>query len=325
MPIPSGLSAQIGYAAESTYGTRVAASRFLEFVDESLVLPQTPVKSKALRTGQQYVRSDRVSQGKKAPGGTVTHELANKGFGLPLKWCLGASGSSQPSAGPDPTVWEHTLTPGDLSTISFTTQEGVTDVSGTTRVFEYPGSCVNAWEFSQGLEAEAMLAMDIIAQDETTNQTLAVASYPASQTTFDWSMLAVTVNGAGFDINTLSIKGDNALKDDRFFTGSRTRKHPISNKPRTILGQLDGEFNDLTNYALVQAGTIVAITAKWTGAIISSTFHYALEITLPACLIMGDTPVVKGPAVVPETLKFEALDGGAGAISVVYRTTDTTV
>src|SRR3954451_3563170 len=99
MAIASGLSAQIGYVAESTYGTRVAASRFLEFTEESLEGPIDRVESKALRAGQKTMRSDRWAAGRKTPGGGVTHELANKGFGLLLKHAIGSVATSQPSAG----------------------------------------------------------------------------------------------------------------------------------------------------------------------------------------------------------------------------------
>jgi len=45
MAIRSGLGAQLGFAAESTYGTYVAPTRFLEFTTEGLDISQEPIAS----------------------------------------------------------------------------------------------------------------------------------------------------------------------------------------------------------------------------------------------------------------------------------------
>src|SRR4051794_25129393 len=124
MAIASGLSAQLGQVAEVTYGTRVVSTRFLEFKSESLEYAIDRNESASLRSGQQVLRSDRWNPGKKTPGGDVSYELANKGFGLPLKYAFGSVATAQPSAGPDPTVYEHTLTLGDLGTLQRTMQLG---------------------------------------------------------------------------------------------------------------------------------------------------------------------------------------------------------
>lgn len=322
MAIPSGLSAQVGSIPEVTYGTRLAPTRFLEMIDETFDLNIDRIESAATRAGAQFLRSDRWNQGKRAPGGSLSYELANTGFGLELKHCLGSVASAQPSAGPDPTVWEHTITPGDLSALSMVKQFGLTDIVGTTHVHEYVGCCVNGWEISQSLDQTARLTVDYIARDSTEDgQTLATASYP-TQTLFSAEDLVVTVAGSAYDVRSVSLKADNSLKEDRYFTGSQLRKHPISNKLRSLMLTVDSEFNDLTQVNRIKATSTVAITLKWTGAIISNAFHFALEVTLPACRLDTGAPKFNGPDIVSQPLVFKALD--PNVISIVYRTTDTT-
>jgi hypothetical protein len=324
VPIPSGLSAQVGSIPEVTYGTRLAPTRFLEMVDETFDLNIDRIESQAVRAGAQYLRSDRWNQGKRAPAGSIIYELAYTGFGLELKHCLGAVNSSQPNVGTDPTVWEHTVTAGDLSTLSMVKQFGLTDIAGTTHIHEYVGCCVASWELAQALDQEARLTVDYIAQDSTEDgQSLATASYP-TQTLASAEDLIVSIAGTPYSSKSVSLKGDNGLADSRWFVGSQLRKHPISNKQRSIMLTLDSEFVDLTQLNRIKAGGTVAITVFWTGAIISTTRHYALEVTLPACRLDTGAPKFNGMDIVGQPLVFKCLDAGSGPISAVYRTTDTT-
>jgi hypothetical protein len=324
MAIPTGLSAQVGSIPEVTYGTRLASTRFLEMIDETFDLNIDRIESGAVRAGAQYLRSDRWAAGKRAPAGSISYELANTGFGLELKHCLGTVNTAQPSAGPDPTVYEHTLTAGDLSALSMTKQFGLTDIAGTTHVHEYVGCCVNGWELSQALDQTARLNVDYIARDSTEDgQTLATASYP-TQTLFTAEDCILKIAGVAYDVKSLSLKGDNSLADSRYFTGSALRKHPISNKIRSLMLTVDSELNDLTQLTRIKAGGTCAVTIFWTGAVISHAYNYALEVTLPACRLDTGAPKFNGPDIVGQPLVFKCLDAGSGPISAVYRTTDAT-
>jgi hypothetical protein len=52
MAIGSGLAASIGVAAESTYGTYVAPTRFLEFTKEDLKKTKTTIQGGGLAAGR---------------------------------------------------------------------------------------------------------------------------------------------------------------------------------------------------------------------------------------------------------------------------------
>ena len=52
MAIGSGLGAQLGIVAESSYGTFLAPTRFVEFTKESLVLKKTTAQSMGIAAGR---------------------------------------------------------------------------------------------------------------------------------------------------------------------------------------------------------------------------------------------------------------------------------
>jgi hypothetical protein len=320
---------QIGYVDESTYGTRVVPTRFLEFDNEAVVRNQINREGAGLRAGKRVQRVDHQSQANKGAGGKVAHELRHKGFGLLLKHCVGkAAVLSQPSAGPDPTVWDQVFTLGDSAGLSMTAQIGRPEtVDRVVKPFDYVGVKVADWTISQDLDAYTMLEMTLDAMDEITSQTLATASYPAFGTIppFNDGGCSVLVNSLAYLPSKLSLTCNNGIKTDRYSLRADTRKRePLAgNALATLTGTMSGEFEAMTNYAAFVAGTIVPIVLKWEGPIISNAFKYTFQITLANCRIDGETPQTGGLAVPDQNVPFTVLDDGATApISILYRSTD---
>src|SRR5262249_46851663 len=115
MPLASGLAAQLGIVDESTYGTAVTVTRFYDFVSENVNLSVDRIEAKGLRAGARVLKSAQWVAGKKSIAGPVELEVWNKGYGLWLKHAFGAVTSTQPDSVGNPTVWDHTFTPGDLA------------------------------------------------------------------------------------------------------------------------------------------------------------------------------------------------------------------
>lgn len=322
MAIPSGLSAQLGIAAESTYGTPVTVTRFYELVSESLKLEIERIESAALRSGTRVQRSDRWVPGKKNIGGDIEMEVANKSFGLWLSHMIGTAVTTQPNAGPDPTVYDHTYTPSDLPT-SLTMQVGRTDIGGTTRAFTYHGCRVSEWELEVAVDEIAKLSLTILGEDEDTSTGLATASYPSTLSLLTFVQGSITVAGSAFDVMNAKIGGNNGLADDRYFLGSQLRKNPLEAAMREYTGELEAEFTDLTAYNRFVNGTEAALVLLLRGASISGIYFYDLQITANV-RFDGETPEVSGGEIIGLTLPFKCVGNtSATAITVLYRTTDT--
>jgi hypothetical protein len=315
---------------ETTFGTYVAPTRFLEFTQESLKLSLERIESAGLRPSRRVLTTDDWVVGRRGAGGDVEFEVANKGFGLMLKHMLGAVTSAQPNAGSNPTVWEHTGKVGALDAKSFTAQFGRAGNDGTVRAFSYLGCKVASWELSCDVNGILMLKATLDAADETTAQALATASYAATSVPLVYTGGTISVGGSQFDVTKCSVTGDNGLKADRYMlrgATSNVKKEQLEGSGlRQYGGTLSAEFSDLTAYNKFINGTVGAFTAFFSGANISGAYNYALEVTMPAVRFDGDTPVVGGPDIIEHDLPFKALDDGSGTTpcQMVYRTTDTT-
>jgi len=308
------------------YGDGVAPARFLEFVDESIQLTVDRIESTGLRTGNQILRTDRWAANRKGAAGDVNWEVANTGFGLLFKHMFGASNITTPPSGV--LTRDHTYTLADPIGKSLSVQLGVTDTgTGTTNPFTYKGAKISSWEFSQALDGIAMLKTSFDAMDEDQTIGLGAASYPASQSLFNFTQAQATVAGANFDVTSITLSYDAALKTDRYFIRTNTlKKEPIRNAFVAFTGSIDCEFTDLSAYNRFVNGTLAAVTLTYTGPVIEAVgpgYSYQLIWTLPQVRFDGTSPDVGGPDIVPLTLPIKVLWDGTTSPSLVYRTTDT--
>jgi hypothetical protein len=320
----TGLSAQLGVAEEVAYGTPVAVDRFYEFESESLKLEIERLESKGLRAGTRVLRSDRWASGRKTVGGQISMELANKSFGRWLKHMFGTVVSDQPDVGGNPTVWDHTFTPGDLP-VGLTIQAGRPDLGGTVRPFTYHGCLIPSWAIACDVGEIAKLQVDVAAEDEDTSTALEVASYPASLTLLTFVQGTLQIAAASQPVRSVTLNGDSGLAADRHVLGSQLIKTPLEAGMREYGGQLDAHFDDLTAYTRFVAGTEAALVLLFRGAVISGAYNFDLQFT---CNVRfdGETPQVDGPEELEQPLAFKCLDTGTGpgtAITALYRTTDT--
>lgn len=320
---------QIGFSEEVTYGTRVVPTRFLEFTEETLSRDQENRESAGLRVGKRVQRTDRQSQVMKGASGTVSFELANKGFSMLIKHMLHDTPVITTPGGGTLTR-DHTFQL-DEENMMLTTQVGrpMADNPQTQKPFDYLGCKVQEWTISQSLDEFAMLELNFDCFDELDTQTLATASYPATQQLFHDGHCKVQVNSTDVFYTDLSLSGNSALMTDRRFLRQNTKKvEPIRGGEMIgIKGELGGEFANLTSYDRYVAGTIVPITFDWSfPTFIEAALSFRILITLSACRFDGETPNTGGPGILPQKAPFTVLDDGTNQpITVVYRTTDTVI
>jgi hypothetical protein len=325
MGIASGLDAQIGFAKESTYGTRVVPTRFLEFVEEGMELDAERIESKAVRAGGLVERSDRWVANRKGASGDVEFEVANKGFGMLFENLFGAVSIVTPGGGT--TARDHDYTLADTVGKSLTMQIGRPDGGGTVNPYDYLGCKIVEGEFSNDVDGLLMFKASFDAQDELDNQSLAAKSYASNVELLSFVGGSVSIGGAAYTAaQKTSVKIARPYKLDRhFIRGSSLKKEPVLNGLAQITGSLDGEFLSKTAYDRFRNGTLAAVELLWEGSIIEAALKFHVKITLPAVRFDGKTPNVKGHDVLEQELPFKALDAGAGAITLQYRTTDTAV
>lgn len=310
------LDNQIGFADETTYGTRVTPTRFLDFVSEGIARQENFRQSAGLRKGQKAQRSGFQSPVNKGANGPLVLDIGLNGFGLILKHVMG---SAPVITGAGPKIFTYTL--GDGAGLSLTTQIGKPTPAGTVQPHDFLGCKIADATIMQALDQYAQLQMTVDAMKDEVTDTLATAAYPSAQELIHDGELAVTVNSVGFDSKSSSVKIDRNLNLARFFERSSTlKKEPLAQGLFPITGSLDGEFLDYTTYNLFIGGTIVPIVFTWTGTTGS------LVITMPACRLEGPKPVTSGPGILDAATPFSALyDGTNEPITVVWTSTDTAI
>jgi hypothetical protein len=310
------LDNQIGFAEETTYGTRVVPTRFLDFVSEGIARQENFRASAGLRKGQKVQRSGNQSPVNKGANGALTFDMGLNGFGMILKHAFGLA---PVITGTGPFVQTYKLSDG--VGLSLTTQIGKPTPALVVQPHDFLGCKIADATFTQGLDSYLQLGLTIDANADVTNQALATASYPAAQELLHDGQLLITVNGTEFDSKSSSFKIDRQLDMSRFFMRSSTlKKEPIPQGLFPVTGTLDGEFLDYTTYTLFTAGTIVPIVFTWTGT--TGSF----VVTMPACRLEGPKPVTAKAGILDAATPFTALfDGTNEPITAVYTTSDSAI
>lgn len=320
----AGLDGQLGYKAESTWGTYVAPDRWLEFVTEGLEENQDRIESSAIRSGSRVLRSDRRKQNVKGASGAVQHEIAGNGFGLLFSHALGAVATSTP--GGATLTRDHTCTLDDLLNKSLTIQKGVPDVGGTVRPFSYLGCKIIDWSLSNSVDGILLGDFSYDAQAEDTGQSLATVSYPTTQELLCWDGGQAQFAGADVDVKDITISAGNALKTDRYFLqNSALKKQQLRNGRPVISGTATLEFESMTEYNRFKNDTRVSFNVEWLAAtLIEGAFYPKVRVEMSEVMFDGETPKVTSNDLIEYTMSWMALDDGTNEpITVIYRTTDT--
>lgn len=339
MGLGAGIAAQFGFAQESTPGTAVTVTKFLEFNSEGLDFVPNTIQGMGLHAGGQYARASRYSRTTKTVTGPVVLDLATKGLGVILKNMLGSTAAPVQIAAT--TAYKQTHNPGPLDGLGLTLQKGVPEAgSGTTKPYTYKGAKVTSWTISQAVDAIATLSVAFDAWDEDDVTALATATYPTSNV-FNFSNVStmkfggtasigsgITSIAAGVAVTGLTsfeLTGTNPVAGSRFFLGSAgVKANQLENDYRGITGKFSGEFSKAQFYDVFKAGTTTAIQITFTQGDAGGGNPYALDIVLPACKLNSGTNNVGGPDIIQGDIEFVALDDQATTpIQLTYTSTDT--
>jgi hypothetical protein len=326
MPVGSGINTQFGGLKETTYGTGVTPSKFLEIVSESISLNIPRIESKGLRSGSRVERSGRSVANRQGAGGDIVIEAQGKGMGWIAELCFGSGAVTTPGGG--------TLTRDQTFNLADTPPSATLQIgrpeplTNTIIPYTYIGSMVTAWKVECDVDGLLTWTVTIDAQDELTATALATASYPASPTLFSYLGGVVTVGGVAKDVKKWSLSADNGLSlDRRFIRGSGLKKQPVPADFTNIKVGYTVEHN-ATDYALFTAGTLGTFSAAFTGPLIEGALFYGQTFTAPVIRIDGSTPNAGGPDIIEIDVTGTILHDpsvSANPLTAVLRGTDTAI
>lgn len=340
MATGSGLDAQLAIGVEAEWGTPVIPDRAYEFTDESLTMEPEWLEPTALRAGQKYKRANRVRQSRRTVSGDFTVEHATRGMGRLWRHALGSPVVS-PQQLAASTAYQQAHRPGDFRGLGLTIQVGRPEpATGSIRPFTYEGCKVNSWEFSVRDQEIPTLALTVDGRNESTGTALAVASYLADTSVFDFSQatlklggtvstvdgLTVVTGGAAAStiIREFSVAGEVPMATERFGLGNAGLKsEQLENDTPTITGSLGAEFNRADLYDAFANNTTQALEIVLTGEPIGdSGYNTSMSIILPAIKIKSAAPNVGGPDIVEMDTGFEAYADEVNPVIQVLLITD---
>ncbi|MFF1297922.1 MULTISPECIES: phage tail tube protein [unclassified Streptomyces] len=328
MAIGSGLGAQLGISAESTYGTFVAPSKFIEFTKESLALKKTTAQSAGIAAGRLLALSSRRVLTRKEVQGSFDIEVTNKGMGLLLQALMGTTVTPVQQAVTAAYLQTHTLA--SVAGKSLTIQKGVPLTTGTVTDKTFVGCKITSGEFSCGTGEMLAATFEIDGKDCDESQTLAAASY-SNMSPFHFGQMAVKTGSFGTEtaldgIRKVSCKIERPQDIERFYAGQAgLKKEPVENDQVKISGSLESDYVATTLDDLHTSDGGTSLVWEFVGPLIASTYFETFRIVLPAIKLDEGPPTVDGFGVVKPTFNFTGLYDGTNQPKIEYMSTDITL
>lgn len=333
MATRTGLDAQLGYSSETTYGTYVAPTKFIEFISETMGGGAESVRkvySGGLGRGLGRRANASRTQPASVSGGVVV-EVGDRGLQGLLAHVFGAP-AAPTTTNVDSTTyseWTYKWPPANGNQgRSFSMQIGKPGVGGTVHPFNYLGCKVTGWEISAEIDAAARLSLEVFAQSLDIANALVAASFDDSlEYFFQDAALSVGSQTLGA-IRSITMSGVNALNTERRGISQGLPLEPLANGEWELTGNLDGEFIDLALLNAWRDGTQAVLTLNFASRRVTSRTGFSVR--LPAIEYTGSVPQVGGPDIVRQALPFKALAPASGAdigvlAEVKYESLDTSL
>ena len=301
MTLRSGLRAQLGVGEESTWGTKVAPTRFLPFLSESMAASKSRSDSESIYSSRLVMDTEQWDADVIEAGGSIQLEHFDRGMGLLWKHMMGTVNTT--GAGP----YTHVFTPGTLDAKSLTVQVGKPGRGGTSHPWDFTGSKITSWELAAQQGEALTLGLDLSSETVELDGTLASWSPPASLGRLMWHhCTVVSIHGSSPKVRSIKFSGDNGLETDRYFLGSQTIAEQDEVELRKYEGEAELEFADETLWDAFWAGTEAAIQLTATRG------TYSLDVTANARLD-GSAPVVEGRGKLTQSVPFTIIGDGSDA------------
>lgn len=332
MAVRSGLGSQIGFSAESTYGTYVAPTRFYEYASETLKKETEFVQGGGLAAGRAVQSGSRRTLTRQFGSGGFEMDVPNQKFGLLIAHLMGSATTPVQQAATIAYLQTHAYTADNFG-FSLTGQVGIPDTStGTVRPYSFLGGKVASMEFGCGVGEQLRVTTNFDFRQVSEAQSIATASYPTGVANWGYNDMTVKMGTYNSEVAVAGINGVTAtierpMKTDRASSTAGLKGEPIVNDYANISGTVDSEFYDKTILADRFANnTSTALVWEFVGANIASTYFYTFRLRCPMIFFESDTPQVGGPDVVGGTYNWTAKSDGTNPVATIeYMSIDTTI
>lgn len=333
----STLDSSIGLAQETTYGTFITPSRFLEFTSETLDLKKTAKQSHDLRAGRRVGLAARRVIPQYSVEGDITVDCLSKGQGMLWQAALGA-GVSTTVAG---TCYQQLFSFTD-DMPAFTIQKGLPSVNAAGVAVVQPwsatGAQCNAFTFTQKNADIATLKLTWQAQKIVDTQPYAAPSYAVGGSVwsfekaqiFSGTYVAPTATALATGSTPLAQIRDFELGvknnlSDRYNIGMAGYRSRSTLGLRDITGKMTAEYYDNSLPEAILSDAPLSLLLTYTGAAIGASSE-TLQICVPSIRCETELPKSNAGEIIQNQIAFTALDDLTNPpLQVVQRTSDTAI
>ena len=323
MGVVKGWKKYLTLSEEPVWGVKATTfTRFLEFDSEGLEKPIAEVLDTGIRGSAGQARR---LQGQITPGGPIGDfsVFPEGGFPLIAKVALGEVNSSQPDVTGNPTVWRHVINPLDLT--PYGDGKGLTvRIGRDIKILDFYGGVIQLLNLASSAGGPVMKGNISLLFKNQDYGVDSIPSYPIVNP-FTHFQGVWTVDGSPAKIGEWAFAYNNNYKED-WFAAQAIREGFPRNGRRDVSGSFT--LPTIESFALYDkfvSGADATLNVKYTGALISGTYNYSIEVDFPKIYYNGPTaPGSGGPAVPNIVVPFRAIEKVESALKEVKITITST-
>ncbi len=296
-----GYGATLGIGVESTYGTKVSRTNWLEVYrfDVKQDVNRQPINTLGRVGDTSRMRSDNYVGGISVPWSMSTRMAYDDSCLLLLEHCMGAVATT--GAGP----YVHTFTLGAIPDgLSLEFIHGTDGASaGDAEVCE--GGIITEWSISATNGQPVEFSVSGIGETTGGFETASSVTYTSNGNAALFSQGgSFSFNTVSYAVNSFALRCNNGLSENRTLADVNTAK-PVGDTYRTVTGTVELVLDSTAPYAAYLAGTVSDFAITFTG-----TGSNALTITGHNAYIKSVSKPVSSAGRITQSIEFECQTDG---------------
>lgn len=309
----TGISGALGYAAETTWGTSVAPSKWAEFLPgETLARQQNFQRSNGIKAGRVFVTGTRTAATTRTAGGGLGMEVPNQGFGPFLNLLHGKTVTPAKIGAGTAYKQVHEIGTTDPYNKSLTLVKAAPKTEGgVVDSYCYPGAILDSMTLDMAISGFLVAQFAVQAKDENTEQSIGTQTYPTGLENFNFISTIVKINSVEQKfMKSLKIAFSKPTDGSRFALGSATRLQPLTNAFNSIKLDLEADYNNNTLYKFFEKAEAKEVEIAFVGATASEANKFELKFVFPFCRFEGDSPNIADLGALKQSLPLMVEDNG---------------
>lgn len=300
-----GMNSWIGFGSESSYGTPVIPTEFIEIESETLMKEVARIEAMSiLRRG---TIDNKIISGAVQVGGDISFPVQFDGWLLLAYQAFGAVSNTRPDVTNAPTAWKHSFTIADVLPAALTIEVFRDTTQFTTepnKSFIYNGCKISKIDFSCNINEVLKCSVAVMGSNEARGTRSYSAPSFSNESYAVFTQAIVSYNGNDVEAHNFNISLSNNLTY-RYKLGSALSREPVPDTKLIASGSFDMEFQSWNEYDDFVNTTERAMTCTFTGPLIAGTINKQIKFTCSQIFIEKVKLSLDKPGRIVMTIDFK--------------------